>query len=260
MHAFLTLLPRGLRRKLILSRLKSDPRLASVSVGIIEDETQAVSAAELVHDAYVRRGILPPHPTGLHAHRHSASPSNWAFVATLSGRTVGTISMVVDSEAGLPMDASYRAELDRLRPERLAEVGALAIAPELRGSGVALLLMWAMYRTARKANVERLVIAISDFAEPFYRDGLLFDRIADARRYPGLDVQGIALASPPLETVEEEYRRIVAIGCGRAAVEAPLPIREEPAWRRQARSAIMRARPDVIPFRPSLVDDEAMVA
>jgi len=162
-----------IRRELFVRQVRADHRLEEVEVGVADDSEKALGAARLVHDAYVARGILRPHPTGFHVGTHAASLSNWTFVATHDRSAIGTISLVIDSDAGLPMDRVYGCELTRLRRRSscLAEVGALAVTPEFRHSGIIMLLMSATLRKAYDLAVNRLVIAIHPKAEPFYRDG-----------------------------------------------------------------------------------------
>jgi hypothetical protein len=154
--------------------------------------------SRLVHASYLARGITPEHVSGVRVTPHLLLPTTMVFVAvTADGAVVGTVSLVLDSRLGLPMDAVYPAELARLRGERrvLAEVGALSVAPALRHSGLVHLLNKVMFRVAReRCGVDDLVIAVHPRAQDLYRAALLFERIGDVRSYAGLNASALAVA------------------------------------------------------------------
>lgn len=88
-----------------------------------------LAAFRLLHDSYVRAGLDTRNRRRVRITRHHLLPTTEVFVAKRRGEVIGTISMVVDSEReGLPMDAMYQDELDRLRGSglRLAETGCMA--------------------------------------------------------------------------------------------------------------------------------------
>jgi hypothetical protein len=255
-------LPPALRRRLVLSRATRDPRLADVRFTVVSTRAEALAAATLVHDAYVGRRLLSPHPSGLHVSQRSASPCTWAFLATRGDEPIGTISMVVDSDAGLPMEAVYGAEIAALRADgsRLAEVGAFAVSRPYRGTGLLFPLMWTMWRMALELSVDRFTAAVHPDAAWFYGDLLSF-RVAGAeRRYPGLNAsaRAVGLVSPPFDEIEDDYARLFdrLWPLGGAQAESGAPARTSSSRaRRAARQALMRARPDVIPRRPSLLGE-----
>jgi hypothetical protein len=259
------MLPASWRRTIAISSIRPDARMSAIAVGISAEEEDAIDAARLIHDAYVRRGILAPHPTRLHACVHSASPHAWTLIAREGARAVGTVSFV-DAPTALPMEKIYGPEVRAIRAHgtRIAEVGGFAIAPEYRKSGLAVLLMWSLFLTTRALGVEKMVIAVHPKAEPIYRDGLLFRRIGGERSYPGLtaDARAIALASPPLDEVDAHYRAMLERLAGGTAMPAIRGLDGlEPAMKRLgARKAILRARPDLVAPRASLISIHEGVA
>jgi hypothetical protein len=118
---------------------------------------------------------------------------------------------VLDSRIGLPMDAAYPRELAALRApgRRLAEVGALSVAPAHRRTGLVHLVNKLMMRVAREClAVDDLVIAVHPRAEDFYRGALLFERVGAPRVYPGLTAQALAVALKlDLATLRARYLR-----------------------------------------------------
>lgn len=90
-------------------------------------------AYRLVHQQYCRRSYIEAQPSRMWLSLHNAIPETTTFLVCEqdgagASSVVGTVTLVPDSPLGLPMDAIYRAELDRLRAagRRLGEVTMLA--------------------------------------------------------------------------------------------------------------------------------------
>jgi hypothetical protein len=202
-------LPRKFRQRVVLGRVNVDfDRLRGVRVKLATTEAELLGAARLVHDAYVARGIIEPHASGLMLHPQMVLPTSMTFVACLDDAVVGTISLVGDSPLGLPLDKSFRDEMAdfRVRGERIAEVSALAVAPELRNSGVVYLLNRLTLRTAVQAKFHRLVMSVHPRTDVLYRTAMLFEKFGEERPYAGLTAAPAIAMSLPLGDVVERYR------------------------------------------------------
>ena len=264
-------LPNALTRHLILSRMTCDTSaLQHVVVQAASSKSELLDAAKLVHDSFVARGILKPHETGLHFRPHSAAPTVRAFVASEHERVIGTVSFVEDSSDGLPMDAVYADELAPLRAqgERLVEVGALAVEPRWRKTGLVLLLNKLMVLTAMAAKADRMVIAVHPDAEVIYRETLCFERIGPVRSYPGLNRAGLSIAmmSPRLDQIKSVYyahfehlgdrpanSHWLYFNSSHPQLRLPAADRPSAPASSAARRAVLRARPDVVASRRSLL-------
>lgn len=186
----LSLLPRWLRLPLLRRQMSfSESDLRGVVVKVVDSTDDALAASHILHRAYVRRGLVTPHASGLRVTPHAILPTTFTFVAIHEERYVGTLSLVGDGALGLPMDRIYSAELAAFRSERqrLAEVGSLAILPAFRKKGIAWLLYRLMYETAHAHGVERLVAAVHPDARDIYQAALLFEQFGEERSYPGLN-------------------------------------------------------------------------
>lgn len=191
------LLPRSIRHALIRRAARIDEQeLADVEVRIATSVSDFVEAAKLVHDGYVARGIMSPHGSGVRTTPFLALPSTIVFVAIKGGRLVGTLSLVVDSSLGLPMERIYPDEVQAVRRQarRIAEVGAQCVAKECRGTGVAFLLNKALLLTTELLGVEDLLIAVHPKAEDLYVATLCFERLGNERAYPLLNQSALAVA------------------------------------------------------------------
>ena len=91
------------------------------------------AAFRLIYDEYLRQGLTSRNPMRLRILPHQLLPTSWVITATLSQRTVATLSLLEDGRLGLPMDDLYASEMDRLRDQgkRVAELTCLAHRPHV---------------------------------------------------------------------------------------------------------------------------------
>src|SRR5215467_7913278 len=86
----LSLLPRALRHRVIRSRMVvEDSAIRGFQVGLAESEEDTRACANVVHDSYVERGIMDPHPSGLRVTPHLVLPTSRVFVAKSAGKVIG---------------------------------------------------------------------------------------------------------------------------------------------------------------------------
>ena len=101
----------------------------SVEVTLARTPDDLAAAFRLLHDSYVRAGLDTPNERRLRITPYHLLPSTEVFVAKLQGEVIATITMVADTQqAGLPLDAMYRDDVNQLRDSgrRLAEIGCMA--------------------------------------------------------------------------------------------------------------------------------------
>lgn len=156
--------------------------------GLAEATDDFEKAFALVHDQYVACGYMFPQPRGWRLSLFNALPSTKVFVAREGSRVIGTLTLVLDSRLGLPMEEIYGGETDDLRKRgrNLAEVSGLAIDHGWRSMGVAIMLrlvrMMVLY-AAEVAGLDDLLIAVNPSHAVFYRRGLHFELLGGLREY-----------------------------------------------------------------------------
>lgn len=97
---------------------------------IVRKKQELEEAFSLVYREYEKRGYIPKHyKSKLRLSLYNAIPSTATFIGKQQGKVVATVTLVVDSPLGLPMDKIYKKELDNLRRQgrRVAEVSQLSI-------------------------------------------------------------------------------------------------------------------------------------
>lgn len=102
----------------------------SLTYRTVEDTEELQEAMELVTQKYMEKGYISDPKAHLKQFFYHSIPTTTTFIAEhkLLG-IVGTLTLIEDSEFGLPMDELYHAELNQLRKQRrhLAEASMLAI-------------------------------------------------------------------------------------------------------------------------------------
>jgi hypothetical protein len=173
--------------------------------------SELAAACSLVHDAYVGLGICAPKPTGMLVSPQHLASDTVVFLARRRAdqRLVGTVSVLFDGPAGLPLDHDYPVALSRLRADsaRLCEIGSLAVTHEHRRSGAnALLAMASLWAALHAGVASHCVIGVHPRAADHYRALYGFRRFGDAQRHCELQapVTGLELE---LATLEAYLRR-----------------------------------------------------
>ena len=83
----------------------------------------------IVYNAYVRRGYCEPNLCEIFYTRFSLLPDTKTFVIERENAIVGTISTNLDFDSGLPMEAAFYQDLERLRSRgmKLGEISSLTL-------------------------------------------------------------------------------------------------------------------------------------
>ncbi len=181
------------------------------------------AAFRLVHDQYVWRSYMKPRRSGRRLSVHHALPTTKVFVAQTGCQVVGTVTLIQDSLIGLPMDDLYRAELALLRENGrlVAEASALALHPDYRSTGVAILLrlirMLVIY-AAEVARLDDLCIVVNPRHVGFYRRFLEFERFGRLTSFAKVNGAPAAALRLDLHFVRDVIDRVQGAEGGRDEV------------------------------------------
>lgn len=180
----LALLPRAWRfalvRAMVDCPLDPGPGL-QLKIADTREELEACFA--LLHDAYVGEGFMAPDPSGLRVTDYHALPTTTTLCAKIDGRVVGTLSLIREGVFGFPMQTAFDLGSVRAKPGRIAEVSALAVHRDHRGTGGRILfpLMKFMYEYCTTYfDTRHLVIAVNPNKIELYEALLLFQRLPAA--------------------------------------------------------------------------------
>jgi GNAT superfamily N-acetyltransferase len=190
-------------------RPKPDKRL----VLKIAETRRNWSSASLLHDAYVAAGFMKPAPSGLRATIYHALPTTTTLCAKFDGQVVGTLSLIRESVFGFPLQAIFDLTEIRARGGKIAEVSALAVHPDFRKTGGAILfpLMKFMYEYCTTFfDTRHLVIAVHPTRIEMYESLLFFERLTENKvdNYDFANGAPAVGASLDLRHAPQKYREV----------------------------------------------------
>jgi tetratricopeptide (TPR) repeat protein len=178
---------------------------------LAETREDLEGAFRLVYRNYVELNYCKFNRFRIHFYLYDALPETRTLVAHDGEKVVGTLTLVFDSELGLPSESLYKSEIDGLREagRKLVEVSKLATDRELgRGQIIAVRglfrLAWLLAASARSAT--DFCIMVEPHHEKFYRRTYLFERLGELREDPKAGGAASILMRLDLETAPDRMR------------------------------------------------------
>lgn len=194
--------------------LLNNPYDLAVNYSIARERDTIEEAFGLVYLAYIEVGLQAENTARIRFTKYHLIPTTKVFVAIFrpeltkeeferghvndNKKVVGTLTLVLDSALGLPVEQVCGPEIQAMRDQgaRMAEVIALAIDPQFRRHNVMMYLYKIMFEYARLKGVTDICCAVTKRHIEFYRDILLFQPIGELLPYSAgnmLEVQGHVL-------------------------------------------------------------------
>ena len=188
-NAHLNVVPKPVIRHVALKRMAArDFSTPGIRYKIASTQEELRHAFALLERSYVERGIAGSGQIRMKI--LNILPTTTTFIALRGDAVVGTVSLIEDSELGLPIEQVHPEDVARVRNRhrKLAEVGALALEKTERRSAISIMLFNMLYRWARNwRRVDDLLIGIHPSARHFYDAVLQFRRIGATRSYETLN-------------------------------------------------------------------------
>jgi hypothetical protein len=179
-----------------------------LTVVVAAEPHERDEAFRLAHSVYARKGLVSHDSFGRIVLRQDAHEDTLTLLAHAGRDAVGTLSVVVDSEQGLPADEVFGDELDELRVRglRVGEYTRLAIDERHRGTSEVLLhlfylsIVWGHYI----CGSDVLVAELHPKHARYYQRVLSFEPIGSPRPCPRVADAPAALVQLRTETVLAE--------------------------------------------------------
>jgi hypothetical protein len=207
-------LPRFMMDALVRSRAcVAEVAQGRFKVRVARTTEEYIDAFALVRTAYVFMGIEKLSSPELRIVEQQVLPESTVLVCYEGDELVGTMTVTLDSPAGLPLDADYAGDLDalRVRGALLVEYGSLAVVSRCHHDGVPQLLNVAAYRFAReRLGATHTVIGVHPRAYPYYRALYGFEHLGAVQSHASLASPVIALVQDMVaypQFVRSKYRK-----------------------------------------------------
>ncbi|MEL4178462.1 GNAT family N-acetyltransferase [Roseateles sp. PN1] len=174
-------LPSHLRFKIYRQMVECDPSPdARLELKIADTQAELEDCFKLLHGAYVASGFMLPDPSGMRVTIYHALPTTTTLCAKYDGKVVGTISMIREGVFGFPLQSVFDLQQVRAKGGNIAEISALAVHPDFRATGGAILfpLMKFMHQYCTEYfDTRHLVIAVNPEKIELYEALLFFERL-----------------------------------------------------------------------------------
>ena len=210
----LALLPRAQRFALFRRMVDCDPQPdARLVLKVAETREELEACFKILHDAYVGAGFMKPHPSGLRVTLYHALPTTTTLCAKWDGQVVGTLSMIREGVFGFPLQSVFDLAPVRAREGQIAEISALAVHPDFRKTGGAIMfpLMKFMHQYCVSFfDTRHLVIAVNPDRIEMYESLLAFERLQEqvVGNYDFANGAPAVGASLDLQTAEAVFNKI----------------------------------------------------
>lgn len=200
----------GIYRRMIDCDPAPDPRL---ELKVAETREELEDCFRILHDAYVASGFMKPSPSGLRVTMYHALPTTTTLCAKYDGRVVGTMSMIREGVFGFPLQSVFDLSDVRAKQGQIAEISALAVHPDFRKTGGAILfpLMKFMYEYCTEYfDTRHLVIAVNPDKIELYESLLFFERLQEnvVDKYDFANGAPAVGATLDLPLAKELFRRV----------------------------------------------------
>ncbi len=208
-----SLFPRPVRFAIFRSLVECDPAPDKrLVLKIAESREELEACFTLLHDAYVSSGFMKPSESGLRATIYHALPTTTTLCAKFDGEVVGTLSLIRESVFGFPLQAIFDLKDVRALGGKIAEVSALAVHPDFRKTGGAVMfpLMKFMYDYCTTFfDTRHLVIAVHPSRIEMYESLLSFDRLTEneVANYDFANGAPAVGATLDLRTLPRKYKK-----------------------------------------------------
>lgn len=177
---------------------------------------QLHAAMRLVHDNYVRQGLIKPNKYGMRVIPQHAFPTTEVLVAARMEEVIATMSIVGDSRHGLPLESLYPDEVEAFRERGfcVAEVGCLADRyDEAEGKAGSLFRLMALVAQRSKRNgIDVLLVVCHPRHAKFYERFLGFEQFGEEKPYEKVSGNPAVALSLDLHGLREHnpraYRRL----------------------------------------------------
>ena len=166
----------------------SEGNVDALQFKVASSRAELAGAFRLVHASYLRSGLECSNASGMRITLYHLLPTTTVFVGMLGDEVVTTLTLVIDGDGGLPMEAMYGDEIAQWRGQdlRMAEVTCLADRRrEFRRFLPSFCrLSRLMAQFARRQGVDQLLAAVHPKHARFYKRFLGFENAGGLRECP----------------------------------------------------------------------------
>jgi hypothetical protein len=156
---------------------------------------EIIESWRLVYHQYVAAMLIEVNPFSIFTFPEYVSRNVAVLLGKLNELSICTVSAVLDSKKGLPLDSYFKKELDVLRKEnkKLIEIGLLASARDVINPTQTIALLSSVARFGVFSNCHDYVIGVHPRRTEFFKKIFGFNVLSEAKVYHRLQKAQVVL-------------------------------------------------------------------
>lgn len=176
-------MPGPLRKKWTRKNIFVDQNLIideQIIFKVADTEDELQEAFGLVQQMYESANIVEKNTTGLRITKYHLLPTTKVLIAKQNEKVIATISLIMDTPVGLPIDEFIPLGKLRTTSKRICELSSLAISSEWRSQSQGIFIPLSLFgiNFGRKIiGADNIVIVTNDRVRFLYEDVFLFEPI-----------------------------------------------------------------------------------
>jgi hypothetical protein len=166
-------------------------RDAEIIYKVATTRSELEQAFTLIQESYVEMKLTVGDPLSMRLSKYNALPTTLVFIAVYKGRVIATMSQIMDTALGLPIESFSSIEILRDTGKRISEISGLAIAKEWRSRSTGVffpLSSFAILYGQKFVGVDYFVIVTRARVRFFYQALYNFEPIEDkVKKHSGVN-------------------------------------------------------------------------
>lgn len=157
--------------------------------------TEIIKGWRLVYQQYVRSKLIDMNPFAVFTYPQYIGHHSAVILGKEGNKSICSVSAVLDSKRGLPLDSCFQEELDGLRNEnrKLIEIGLLANLGEKASPFFLIALLSGIARFGVYSDFHDYVIGVHPRRAGFFKQLFGFNQIGPSKKYAKLHESDVIL-------------------------------------------------------------------
>ena len=173
--------------------------------------SEIIEGWKLVYQQYVKLALIDSNPFSVFTYPEYLSRNSAVILGKVGDRNVCSISAVLDSRQGLPLDACFHHELDELRKEKkkLIEIGLLASLSETASPFYIIELLSSIAHFGAYSNYHDYVIGVHPRRAKFLQKLFGFNQVGAIKKYHKLHDSEVILLHAGAQEFETHAKKAI---------------------------------------------------
>lgn len=169
-----------------------------------------LEAWHLVYTNYLKQGYTGPMDIEFWYGVHDAMADTMTFLVQKNGKGIATLSMVFDSEIGLPADNLFSKELNTMRKKGKHPFEIVSLASDCTGIKESTEVLMHMFVLAHitaqhKYNATDWIITVNPHHTDYYRKFMFFDQCGSVKTYEKVNGAEAVLLTKSNEALRRKF-------------------------------------------------------